>query len=185
MQQLLIAVLLLLLSSPVCAQTTPGKLPVSIAYLGHFGYQPGAKIGTNFNLLFLEGNRNPQRIRRLYLSPQLGLFTWPERHTSYLANLDFGLKNRHPKKNKYTAYSCGLGYLHQARITGWRVNLADGNREKIRENQPWFLWTLNFEFGKKLTKRIEWYTKISGGLRSAKVRATSTVAFLEIGIVYQ
>ena len=177
--------LILILGTQVVAQTTSKKTPISIGYFGHLAYQPGMKIGAQFDLKsWKKGSEEAAITKSFYVSPQIGLYTYPTVHTSYLANADFGYKRVKSRSQKYWAFSIGLGFLNQSQITERRVNLNDGSKEKTRENWAWFLPTLNYEFGKSINEKIGWYGKLSSGLKMASTRETSMVLFTEIGLKF-
>ncbi len=183
MKNILIILLLSLLSNSNFAQTASNRIPISIGYFSFLGFQPGAKIGTAFQWKKWETETEKfTKHKSFFISPQIGFFTRPNIHTSYLVNADLGYKRVKSHKQRYSAWSIGLAYLNQSQITSWQVRLTDGTKEKVRENWSWFLPTVNYEFGQAINERIDWYSKVSYGLKMASTRANAEVFFVELGV---
>lgn len=168
------------------AQNASRNFPVSIGYLGNLGYQPGVKVGTQFDLKNWKTEAIKfTKLKSFYISPQVGLYIYPNVHTAYFVNADFGYKRVKSHKQKYSAFSIGLGYLNQSQITDWKVSLRDGSKEKTRENWAWFLSTLNYEFGKAINDKIGWYGKFSYGYKITSARENVAVLFVELGATFK
>ncbi|MEN0048044.1 MAG: hypothetical protein AAF806_13375 [Bacteroidota bacterium] len=181
--QTILFVLLLMLSKPIFAQESSSNFPISIGYFSYLGFQPGAKIGTQLNLKNWETNTDEfSKQKNFYISPQIGFYTNPSVHVSYLLNTDFAYKSISKKQQRYTAWSIGFAYLNQAQIIAEQVNTSDGNKERIRENWIWFLPTFNYEFGKAINEQVGWYTKLSYGLKVSSERENTAVQFIELGL---
>jgi len=173
MKKILILFILFVLGNQIVAQTESKNIPISVGFMSHI-WHPGVKIGTQFDL------KNWER----ETEKQIGFYVYPNTHTGYLVNTDFGYKKIKSHKQKYSAFSIGLGFLNQSQITDVKINLSDGSKEKIRENWGWFLSTLNYEIGKSINEKIGWYGKLSYGLKMSLERENSTVLFIELGMKY-
>ncbi|MEM8908685.1 MAG: hypothetical protein AAGD05_12620 [Bacteroidota bacterium] len=161
------------------------KLPISVSYLGQLAYQPGLKIGSHFELKnWTTTAKQFTKLKSFYISPQIGFFTQPNAHTSYLINADFGYKRIKSHNQKYSAWSIGLAYMLQSQIIEWQVHLNDGSKEKIRANWNWFLPTLNYEFGQAIHTNLHWYGKFSYGIKMAPNRESTMLLFVELGIKF-
>ena len=179
MKNILFSLIIMMLGNSIIAQISFKNLPISISYFSAFGFHPGAKIGTQFDLKNWE---TEAKQKSFFVSPQIGFYSRPNIHISYLVNADFGYKRVKSEKQKYSAWSIGLGFLNQAQVVSQQVNLSDGSKEKVRENWAWFLPTLNYEFGKAINEKIGWYGKFSYGIKMASERENTSVLFVELGI---
>ncbi len=190
MKKLRITLLLVLISSWAMGQTAPKKIPISVAYMGHFLYQPGLKIGTHFSLKDWEVEKDRKKgsftqTKTLYLSPQIGLYTRPENHTSLLLNADLGIRKDREGRKSFTTFGVGLGYLSQATLLSFIVNLSDGStQEKIRDRRGYFMPTVHYAYGKKISPSLEWYSKISVGGKLSANYAGAIVTFVELGFTF-
>lgn len=169
------------------SQTTSQKIPLSIAYYGHYLIQPGFKIGTQITLKTWEKEIHRKKgsvtkQRSLFISPQLGLFTRIRQNTNYLFNTELGYKTQKKGRKTYVAFSTGLGYLLQNKVTSFSVNLGNGDLgNKQRELVHIFLPTLNFEFGGAISARLGWYTKYTVGYQLSFQQESKLSMFLEAG----
>lgn len=164
------------------AQAPPKNTFLSIGYIGQFAYQTGAKIGAQIDLNSWTNPNDRTLGKSWFVSPQLGLVTRPEVHTSYLANVTIGIKRYRSQLYKYAAVSMGFGYLLESRILDRSINLSDGTDEKNREQRSWFIPTLNFEFGRPLNQQLGWYARFSGGPQIGAKGPTILTTFFEFGI---
>ena len=164
------------------AQAPPKNTFLSIGYVGQFAYQPGVKIGAQIDLHSWTTPNDQTVGKSLFVSPQLGLVTRPEVHTSYLANLSVGIKRYRSQLYKYAAVSMGFGYLLESRILDRRINLNNGTDVKNREQRSWLIPTLSFEFGRPLSPQFGWYAKLSGGPQIGANGPTVLTTFFEFGI---
>ncbi len=183
MKKVVILLVCFILSSQVFTQNESRKKNVSIGYFGNVGYQPGCKLGTQFSLKKWETKMEDySKLKSFYVSPQIGFYVYPDVHTGYLINADFGYRREKDKTRKYSALSIGFGFFIQSQIAERKINLANGSSENIREKWTWFLSTLNYEFGKVINEKAEWYCKFSYGFKLSTVRENSSVLFLETGM---
>ncbi len=183
MKKIMVLLTLLVLGNQLIGQTKSKNIPISIGLISHAGWQPGVKIGTQFDLKNWETETEKlTKLKSFYMRPQLGFYIYPNTHIAYLVNADFGYKRVKDINQKYSAFSIGLGFLNQSQITERKVNLSDGNVEKTRENWAWFLPTLNYEFGKSINEKIGWYSKFSYGFKIASARENTAVIFIELGV---
>lgn len=182
MKNSLFSCLFLLYSFSLVGQSD--KPPISIAYFSQFGFQPGVKIATEFNLKAL-GTGSP-RIKKQYLfiSPQIGFFTRPNNSSNLLLNTDIGIKSQKEGKTAFTALSLGLGYLHEFQISTLAIQLGDGNQSSSRINRSYFLPTVNYAFGNHLSTTIDWYSKIGVGQRFGGGISNTTTVLFEVGLQF-
>ena len=186
MKKIVILLMFFILGNQIFTQNESKNIPTSIGYLSNLGYQPGPKIGTQFNLKNWETEAEKlTKQKSFYVSPQIGFFVYPNVNTSYLVNADLGYKRVKSHMNNYSAFSVGLGFINQSQITKRKINLSDGSQEKIRENWGWFLPTLNYEFGKAINSKIGWYGKGSYGFKMSSTRENVAVIFVELGITFK
>lgn len=185
MPKLFAMLLLFTLQNQLIAQEAQNELPISVGYFGQFGFQPGVKVGTQFTLKSWSVSQQPNLQKSYFLSPQAGFFTWPEKNTNYLLNLEVGHQRLKSLNGRYFSYSIGLGYLLQSQIVGQRINLSDGSQQKIREDWGWLLTTANVTYGRSITKALGWYAKVSYGMKIAPERTNASVAFIELGLTYK
>lgn len=168
------------------SQNAKKSIPISIGYFSNYGFQPGAKIGTHFDLKNWETESENKKgtftkSKSLYISPQIGFFSFVKNNTNFMVNADIGYRRIKSLKNRYSAFSLGLGYMNRSQITGVAVNLSDGSQEKQRTSSSYFLPTLNCEFGKFINSKIGWYSKFSYGLRLSPNEKQTTMFFIELG----
>ena len=163
-------------------QTT--NRPISIAYFSQFGFQPGAKIATEFKLKELSPSTQATKHRHLFISPQIGFFVRPQNNTNLLFNADVGIKQQKEGRSSFSAFSLGLGYLHQLQISTVAIQLGDGGQSASRSNISYFLPTLNYAFGNQLSSNVDWYSKIGLGQRFGGNISSTTTILLEIGLQF-
>ena len=164
-------------------QTTPR--PISIAYFGQFAIEPGLKISTEFGLNKWTTDKLKAKNKQLFISPQLGFFVRPDNNSNLLLNADIGIKKQKEGKSGFSAFSLGLGYLHQFQISAIEVQLGDGNQSTSRESIAYFLPTINYAFGNKLGANIGWYSKIGVGQRLGGGISSSLSILFEIGLQFR
>lgn len=185
MKKALILCIFFVLTCQSIAQTKSETIPILVGFMGHAALHPGIKIGTRFNLK--SWNReaeNLTKVKSLYISPQMGIYTYPNVHTGYLVNADIGYRRIKSHKQKYSAFSIGFGFLNQSQLTNVTVNLNDGSKDKNRVNWGWFLPTLNYEFGKAINERIGGYGKLSYGYKMSFDRENASTFLIELGVSY-
>lgn len=185
MKETLITLLFIGMSCQLFAQTPSKDIPVFIGFMGYSGWHPGIKIGTQFDFKKWNGlAEDSTKLKNLYVSPQLGIYAYPNVQTGYLINADVGFKRIKRHKQNYSAFSIGLGFLNQSQITDIKVNLNDGSKERNRANWGWLLSTLNYEFGSAMNEKIGWYGKLSYGYKISLDRENSATFILEFGVSY-
>ena len=172
------------------AQKTSEGIPITIAYFSQAGFQPGLKVGTSWNLREWETEYehrkgNFTKSKHIMINPQLALFTNPGVYTAVLVNMEFGFSSLKSRRNTFSTWSLGLGYLGQSHVESVIVNLGDGEKEKIREVRNFLLPTINYAFGKKINNKLSWYTKLSPGYKISFNSANALVLFVEAGIKLQ
>ncbi len=174
------------LNSKSFGQNTLQVRPISIGYFGHFGFQPGMKLGTQFNIRnFKEKSEDSFNHRNLYISPQVGFYVYPKVHTGFIFNTDMGYMKSYKSLLNYWAISVGIGYLNQSQITESKINLSNGSKTDTRENWGWLLSTINFEYGSAISSSIGWYGKLSYGYKTSQARETTLALFVELGARYR
>ena len=185
MKNILLICLLLLPSCWLKGQSTTEKPPIYVAYFSQFGFQPGVKIATEFSLKELATETQKAKKRNLFVSPQVGFFTWPNNHSSLLLNADIGIKRQKEGKSAFSALSLGVGYLHEFQVSTVAIQLGDGNQSTSRTSRSYFLPTLNYAFGSRLSTAIDWYSKIGVGQRFGGNVTASTTVLLELGLKFK
>jgi len=161
------------------------RTPISIAYFSQFGFQPGAKIGTTFNLKELSTTTQKVKKRNLFISPQIGFFSWPNNHSNLLLSTDIGIKKQKEGHSAFSAVSLGLGYLHEFQVSAIAINLGDGNQSTSRTCYSYFLPTINYTFGNRISPVIDWYSKIGVGQRIGGDISNTMTILLELGVQFQ
>ena len=186
MKKIILFFLLLSVVSQIHAQNQPEGIPISIGYFGHYFIQPGLKIGTAFSLKSWEAKRNDNRIKAFVISPQIGGFTRPGNHTGILVSAELGYNRQNEKGNSFSTLSIGLGFLTQYDIVSLTVNLGNGDSiEKSRKRQGYFIPTINYEFGRAIHQKMDWYAKFSYGARLSAAQEGAGVIFTELGIRFK
>ncbi|MEO1260973.1 MAG: hypothetical protein AAFZ15_19390 [Bacteroidota bacterium] len=188
MKKTIISMAFLFSCGLLTAQTSPKNIPISLGYFGHYAIQPGLKVGTQFNLKEWKtaGDKKGKTITKyksFFIGPQLGFFSFPGNHTSFLISADLGYKRIKSPKNKYSAFSIGLGYLAESRVLSMVIDLSDGGvNNKEREWRNYFLPTINYEFGRQINPVLSWYGKSSLGMKLSTEREGSMSVFTELGV---
>ncbi len=173
----------LLATTSLYAQNEPKPIPISVGYFGHFAYQPGLKIGTEFSLMGRSDTDNYSR--QWFGSPQIAFFSNPGSDTNFFVNFEAGIRKQKKGKNSYTAYSAGLGYRLQSKLESFSVNLSTGDRtNKIRNSYGFLVPTLNIERGWRTHKPLSWYSKFSVG-SSLFGNQNQFMLFLEVGVKFK
>ena len=183
MKKILILSLALIFGLELKAQEPTRQFPLAISYFSHTLYQPGAKLGTSwtFRSWPAEGSAD-QKQKSLYLSPQLGYYALPNDHSNWLINVELGYRRLKLDKRRFVAFSFGLGYFHRSRVRTLSVDLGDGSiGNKQREKSHYLLPSLNFEFGRQVNDRIEWFSKWTYGLATAFDQEPTSMIFVELG----
>ncbi len=184
MKNTILIFILLFASISLFSQTEKTTLPISIGYYGPYLIQPGLKIGTSFNLKEWgvensKKNEASTRSQSFFISPQIGLFTKPEDHTSFIINADIGYQ----AKKIYSAFSIGLGYLAEFEIISISLNLGTGEIDrKNRERRDYFVPTINYELSSAINSNIRWFSKFSYGRKISSKVENSAIFIIEIGI---
>ncbi len=164
------------------------RKPISISYLGHYGFHPGLKIGTQYDWLTWEKRKEKTKKTKLkhkslFVSPQLGYYFHAGNHTSLLVNADFGYQRIKQGRGFYSAWSIGLGYITQfnAGIT-YEENNHGYIEEKKWASKGYFMPTFNYEFGQQVNTKIGWFGKLSAGSKLAYNTGVSAETFIELGV---
>ena len=184
--KVLLIYLMLSLNGLMLAQGNLHPTEISIGYFGNNGIRPGLKIGTKLNLgAWQRSISEKTRINQVFLQPEIGFYTWPGVHTTFITNINFGFKKSKGMYQLYSAYSLGVGLINQSQIINIKVDLSDGSSTNVRDNWRWVTSTLNYEFGKIYNNNIGWYGKLSGGYRFASKQPAAPIFFLEFGLTYR
>ena len=166
----------------VNAQSTSDQI-ISLGYFGQAAYQPGVRLSWQKDLKSLNGN--DLKSTSLFIQPSLAFSSRPLVHSSLLATIELGYRRVKLEKEKFMAFSVGLGYLSQWQVTDIRVQLSDGSLEKSRERWGYFLPTINYGIGDRIGQsRFGWYGKISVGQKLFSEQASATIFFIELGAQY-
>ncbi len=179
---------LTIISFSLFAQKEKREIPLVIGVYAPYTVQPGGKIGTEISFKEWKTEKTCKEttytnVKSLFVSPQIALFVRPKNHISLLINSEVGFKYIKEKRNLYTAYSIGLGYLNAFQIVTATVDLSTGELyDRIRERQGYFLPTINLEFGKTPSKKVGWYSKVSYGRKISMNMDDSAFIAVEVGI---
>lgn len=165
------------------AQTSVRSTPLRIAYWGNFGLQPGIKAGIDLNLLEWESKKGGNKVRKIYLNPEIGAFFRRNVHSSFYVGTQIGYQGQ-PKDSKfYLTYSLGLGYLGESEVFSITYSLSDGSIEsREREFRSYVLPTLNVSCGREINSRLGWYVRLSYGSKLSPDREASAMIFAEAGV---
>ncbi|GAB5521361.1 MAG: hypothetical protein RhofKO_36120 [Rhodothermales bacterium] len=170
---------LLGMSIAPCAQAQPKHRPISVGYVGHYLIQPGAKVGTQFELGSASNAVQPCWV----VSPQLGLYTRPGNETTVLVNAEVGYRRSKRDRPFYRGAGLGLGYLAKSEVLGRTVRLGDGGTAGTeRELWHFVLPTLTYEWGWRVSPQRAWYIKHTLGRTLSPVRDGQMVMFVELGL---
>lgn len=149
---------------------------ISFAYFGQFAIEPGIKASAELAIKEISATR------KLVVSPQIGFFVRPNNNSNLLFNADIGIKKQKEGKSNFSAFSLGLGYLHQFQISAIAIQLGDGSQATSSSSKAYFLPTINYAFGNKLGENLGWYSKIGVGQRLGGGISSSSTVLLEIGV---
>ena len=174
-------VLLCLIHSVQAQESVQRKSPsLSLGLTSQSLLQPGLRIGCEWKLNTWEVE---DKIKSVFLRPEIAGYFRTDVHISYLMQVNGGYVRTKADKGSFSAWSLGLGYLHQSQVTEYRVALSDGSKEKMRQNWPWFLATINYEFGKNIGSDWSWYGRISPGTKISAERESAALLFIEWGVI--
>lgn len=184
MKKAIIILIFLCANIRLFAQSYSSRFPVTISYYGHYLYQPGLKIGTNYTLKRLQNENINNRIRELTISPQVGFFFFPQTSTNLVLNTEIGYYQKPILDNNYFIVSVGLGYMAESQFIGLSTNIGNGSIiDKERELSHYFMPTINYEYGKEFRKRpVDWFIKLSTGMKLSTQQESSLVVFTELGV---
>lgn len=178
------------LSTNAWAQTSRSPTPLSLGFYAPFATQPGVKLGIQYPWLQTSGlfkklnGSSTQRIRNTFINPEIAYFTRINSNDNLLINADIGYKVLRTRKNYYSEYSIGLGYLVSWETLSVSVNLGSGDiSDRDIERRSFFLPTINYTIGKHVDRGIGWFSKASFG-REISSREDAGFFALEIGITY-
>ncbi|MFT5820790.1 MAG: hypothetical protein ACI8ZM_002038 [Crocinitomix sp.] len=170
--------------------TTFGQLPKTIefGYLGHFSYQPGMKLGLQFDLKSWEKElkkKSDTRSTVFFVRPSIGTFSRINYNLNLSTGIDGGLELNKASKSFFHKYSLGLNYLMHSELNSITVNLEGKVINKDRENRHYILPLITYGFGKNYSNGLGWYTNLSGGLKISTNYENIGMLFTEIGMSYQ
>ena len=186
--QLILVTCMLTLTSAKAQTSFQENLPLHISYFGQYGLHPGFKIGTHFDLLNWEKQKDRKKrsitkYKSLFVSPQIGFYIHPKNHLGLSINADFGYKRLHSRFNFYSAYSIGLGALTQFNAGTTYVFDESGEvSQKAFASRTYLLSTINYEFGQQVTPVFGWFGKISFGVKAPYNTGISLENFMEVGV---
>lgn len=185
MKKVIIILIFLCANIGLFAQAYLSKFPIAISYYGHYGYQPGLKIGTTYVLKeWRNKDRSDPPIQQLTINPQIGFFFYPQTSTNLVLNTEIGYYQKPILDNNYFIVSIGLGYMAESQFTGLSTNIGNGSiTETSRELNHYFMPTINYEYGKEFRKRpANWFIKLSAGTKLSTQHESNAVVFTEFGI---
>ena len=188
MKNKILILLLIFSTTGLMAQSTSDGIPISVSYFSHALIQPGAKIGTYFSLKEWESEATGKKgeyikQKNFYVSPQIGFYSRPNKHSNFLLNADIGYKRIKNFNRTYSAFSVGLGYMSRSQITSIVYSLSDGSIKEKKKNQiSYFLPTINYEFGRAAISKWGWFTKFSYGVLFSTEKERTGVVLVELGL---
>jgi len=167
------------------------QLPPSIrvSYFGSFLVRPGISIGTEIPLRTWGNEASTEAqpkiasiSKKILFVPQLALYSWPGNYTNLFLNTNWTYHRQKQGKNNYSAMGLGLGLLRESTLQSFTLNLGSGDvTDTDRAHQLYFLPTIHYELGGKLSNRLTWFTKYAVGIKLAPNANSSTQLFVEIG----
>lgn len=184
MKKSILTLILLFNCLLITAQSEMKKLPISISYFGNYLIRPGLKVGTELIIKQWpkQSSSEENESSQLLVRPQLAVYSWPTVHTSFLANADLAYR----WNTKGSAVFVGLGYVRESQIESLSVNLGNGDiSNKNRKGQGCFLPTVGYEFGRPLSARTAWFSKVAIGIKLAPEVESSMEGFFELGVSYR
>jgi len=166
------------------AQPKP-PLPLTIGYLGHMGFQPGIKLGTELRIHTCPGESSSKnQIQALLLSPQVAVFTVPGNSYTGMLNAELLYRRQGSERKWYVAPSVGLAYLSEWTQVSTSVSLSDGSKRGTRVRAGFVLPNLGLSMGKDVSDAWGYYTKANLGQRLHSANASTTMLFLEGGFKF-
>lgn len=188
MQKIILIILLFGVSFPLKAQkATQSTIPISISYYGYNIFNPGIKVGTQFD--FKKWNKTQEgkkgtivKHKTRFVSPQIGAYFHRKNHTGILLNTDFGVRISKNNRKFYKASSFGVGYVRQFNAgTTYIQNENQSISEKQGAAHGYLMLAYNFEFGQKLSPSFAWFSKFSFASKFKYNTGISADLFFEIG----
>lgn len=180
MNQIKIFVLCSLLS--ICSDLSAQEnVQFSLGYWGQAAIQPGLKLGASFDLAEIT-TKNKDRSRQLYLSPQLGFYSYSNVNQNYLANVEVGLISGKVEKGGFSSLGIGFAYLASNETIGGTLSIDDGSFIRQKELNSFFMPSLNYSYGGSINSRIGWYNKYSLGTKMNASKDSDLVIFVEFGL---
>ena len=181
MKSILGSLLLLLLAGTLQAQFLQGPAHFKAAYWGHFGFQPGLKIGADWSVT--DFGKSEGTAHQLYLGPEVSVFTNPGFSTNLLLGADLSYRRQGAEKGFFQGFALGLGYLREFEVLSQTVNLSDGSiAEKERQGRGYLLPAVHYYMGKEISEQCEGYLKLGYGKRYGSELVNTGMLFVELGI---
>lgn len=163
------------------------RLPLNVSYYGYNVFHPGLKIGTQILLKnWDKTKRDFVKQKKLFLSPQIGMYVHRKSHSGLLLNTELGIESSKANKRFYNAHSFGLGYLVQIN-EGTTYSLQDdsGIEEKKVSTKSYLMTSYNYEFGQHLTPKFTWFSKFSLASKLFYNTGVSIHIFMELGLKFR
>ena len=183
MKSLLLLIFIFSVPSLIFAQVEPQTPSVSLAYLGHFGYQPGLKIGLAHPISQWQ-SADEKKAFQLLLNPQIGFYTRPRFNNNIIGQLDLSLKRQKAERKSYGAFALGLGYVAQYEIISVSPNFNGEILEKVRERRSYLVPLVSYEFGRNINSNMSAYTKVSYGSRLSTRQESIALVYIELGLQF-
>lgn len=160
----------------------PGKgQEISLGYLGHIGYHPGASISAKYDLKQWDKKKS----NTLFVMPKLGFYSWPGYNSNYMIGTDFGIQRNRENKKIWHSYAIGLGYVLKYEVLSTTVNFSGDIIHKNREARHELLTLFGYRLGSDFNSSWGWYAGGSVGFKGTLNIAGSVTAYLETGISYR
>lgn len=121
----------------------------------------------------------------LFAGPLLSFFARPGHHLDVMLEGELGGKLQSGRSGRFLALSLSVGYLLSAQVIAESIDLATGDRTKIREWRHAITPSLNFTFGRELRARFGWFGKLSVGNKRSLNVGNSLFYMVELGIQWR
>jgi len=150
--------------------------------------QPGIKLGTYWDLSKQGIGQSTVTRSGLVLNPQVAYFIRPKFNQNFLLNVELGLAKRRSrtKGSTFSIISLGMAYWGQSQLNSQSINLGSG--EIVSSDREWRNYWMpgaSATWGRSISANLDWYTKVSGGVRFSSERSSSTNLGIELGLIFQ
>lgn len=139
----------------------PLRVGVFLPYLS----QPGGRATASYEIRLSasEADGASAWSHKLFVGPELGVFTRPDSHTSALAGGGIGYRLQSPGRCCFYELSVGVAYIAERHIESLDVELATGEITENRTLRHHALPAAHATFGLELLGRWGWYIDAAVG----------------------